>query len=492
MKNLLSALVWVLFGLLSISVRADIRSVTPQKPTADRTKSWWEARHAQCLQLAKNGGAPVVFLGDSITHFWESNGHAQWKKYFAEGPRRAINLGFSGDRTEHVLWRLDNGELSGYEAKVIVLMIGTNNTGHFTEEEEPPLDTILGIRAVLDKIREKQPRAKIVLCSIFPRGADVKDACRVRNRVVNDEVMRFADGRNVFWCDFSSQFLMPDGRLPAEIFPDHLHPAAHGYEVWTSAVMPYIDYALAPEPVPPPPNRQEYFAGPDAFKGIDPVPAQAISLIGRREWWWKDPEMWLNAVRRHRREASELGPEIDLVFLGDSITRGWEGNGKKVLEELRRTYRIHTLGIGGDRVQHNIWRARYGELAGYRAKCVMIMIGTNNNYGDKPNATAVGIKRLLAEVRAHQPQAKILLVPVFPREERPDAAKRLNNAAVNKIIRAYADDRDVFWLDFNDRLVQADGTISRELMPDFLHPVEAGYRIWADAALPYFRRFCGK
>ena len=141
---------------------ADIRAVTPVPQNAD-TNSWWMKRHAQKLERVKAGGSRVVFIGDSITHFWEGNGRAQWEKYFAGAPYHALNLGYSADRTEHVLWRLDHGELDGYEAKAVVLMIGTNNTGHWPFEKEPPADTIIGVRAVLDKIRAKQPGAKIVL-----------------------------------------------------------------------------------------------------------------------------------------------------------------------------------------------------------------------------------------------------------------------------------------------------------------------------------------
>ena len=131
---------------------ADIRAVTPVPQNAD-TNSWWMKRHAQKLERVKAGGSRVVFIGDSITHFWEGNGRAQWEKSFAGAPYHALNLGYSADRTEHVLWRLDHGELDGYEAKAVVLMIGTNNTGHWPFEKEPPADTIIGVRAVLDKIR---------------------------------------------------------------------------------------------------------------------------------------------------------------------------------------------------------------------------------------------------------------------------------------------------------------------------------------------------
>ncbi len=469
---------------------ADIRAVTPVPQNAD-TNSWWMKRHAQKLERVKAGGSRVVFIGDSITHFWEGNGRAQWEKYFAGAPYHALNLGYSADRTEHVLWRLDHGELDGYEAKAVVLMIGTNNTGHWPFEKEPPADTIIGVRAVLDKIRAKQPGAKIVLCPIFPRGATAQDPCRVRNDVVNREIRKFADGKAVLWCDFTARFLAPDGTLPAETFPDRLHPAASGYETWAAGILPFIEYACAGDaarPCPPSPAP-----APEPPQTDLPAPARSTSLIGFQcERWWGDPEMWFHALRRHRRAIAEGPDEYDLVFLGDSITAGWEGNGRNVLAELRKTYRILPLGIGGDRVQHNIWRVRNGELTGYRAKLVMLMIGTNNNYGDKPEDIARGIRTLLADIRAKQPQAKILLLPVFPRGERPDDAKRRNNAAVNALIKPYADGENILWLDFTDRFVQADGTISKDLMPDFLHPREAGYRIWADAALPVFRAVCGK
>ena len=484
MKRLVFALALTMVGVAF----GDIRAVTPIAWDGD-PNCWQMKRHAEKMKAVAAGGAKVVFVGDSITHFWENAGREQWKKYFADGPRRALNLGFSADRTEHVLWRIDHGELDGYEAKAIVLMIGTNNSGHFPREKETPVDTIIGVRAVIDSIRAKQPTAKLILLPIFPRGATPSDPYRQRNAVVNHEIMRFADGKNVFWCDFTDQLLAADGSLPAEVMPDRLHPADYGYEVWASAVIPYIDAALNGTPMPP--NRYAAHVGADFYRE-GPAPTQAISLIGRKEHWWKDPEMWFHKVQEHRKAASESNGEFDAVFIGDSITRGWEGNGAKVLAELRQTYTIHTLGIGGDRVQHNIWRARHGELEGYRTKLVAVMIGTNNNYGDRPEATAAGIKVLLAEIKAKQPQAKIVLLPVFPRGEKPTDKMRLQNAAVNEIIKGYADGKSVVWLDFTDKLVQPDGTISKELMPDYLHPLEEGYRIWADALIPYLKEVTGK
>ena len=150
------------------------------------------------------------------------------------------------------------------------------------------------------------------------------------------------------------------------------------------------------------------------------------------------------------------------------------------------------VGIVAFAAQHNIWRVRNGELSGYTTKAVMLMIGTNNNYGDNPSGVAAGIKQLLADIREKQPAAKIVLCPVFPRGEKPTDKMRQQNAAVNAIIKNYADGKDVLWLDFTDKYLQADGTISKDLMPDFLHPKEEGYRIWAEAARPLFKAICGK
>ena len=227
----------------------DVRAVTPVPQSRD-PDNWWMKRFAEKQRLVEAGGSQVVFIGDSITHFWESTGRVYWERFFAGEPYKSLNLGMGGDRTEHVLWRIDHGELDGYEAKVVVLMIGTNNTGQFTEKKEPVGNTVIGIRTVLDRIRTKQPKAKIVLCAIFPRGRDATDDNRRRNNMVNGRVRCFADGKNIFWCDLNDQFLKADGTLPAEMFPDGLHPNYAGYKIWAKAVLPYIQSAVNDRPMP--------------------------------------------------------------------------------------------------------------------------------------------------------------------------------------------------------------------------------------------------
>lgn len=452
--------------------------------------AWQLKRHAEKMNVVTNGGAKVVFVGDSITHGWETGGQAPWAAYFSEGDRKALNLGFSADRTEHVLWRLnEGGELDGYEAKCIVLMIGTNNAGHFPFEKEPPADAILGIREILRTIRAKQPKAWVVLTPIFPRGRGVADVVRRRNEVVNKEIRKFADGKTIFWCDFNDQFLTPGGRLTPELFPDLLHPNAAGYEIWAAALAPYVDAALSDGQLPAPANRFAAFQRKENVRLDQSSTAYPVSRIHaasplKADWW-------LDRLLRNRNEIAASGGEIDLVFFGDSITHGWEGEGKESLDELRKTYSVLNIGYSGDRTEHLLWRGRNGELDGYKAKGVMLMVGTNNGR-DRAEDVARGIRAILDLVAEKQPQATTLLLPIFPRGASASDAARAKNEQVNALVKSYADGEKVVWVDFNAKFLDGNGD-TKWVMPDRVHPNAAGYReIWLPAVLPHFKAICGK
>ena len=476
-------------ALGAASAFATIRAVSHDD--YGKESAWQRKRHAEKMEVVTNGGARVVFIGDSITHFWESKGKAQLEKYFSEGDMKMLDLGVSADRTEHVLWRLNEGkELDGYEAKCILLMIGTNNTGHFSINEEPPGDTILGIREILRTIRAKQPKATVVLTAIFPRGATADDPQRIRNEIVNREMQKFCDGKTVFWCDFNDQFLTADGRLSPDVFPDRLHPNALGYEIWYSAVKPYIDYALSDGKLPAPANRYASHVNDRVYRLEQPTavfPATRIRSegYGAQDWW-------LDRLLAKRNQISTCGGEIDLVFFGDSITHNWESSGKQSLDELGKTYSILDIGYSGDQTQHLIWRAQYGgELDGYKAKCIMLMIGTNNAGRNSAKDTAAGIKKILELIAYKQPQAKTLLLPVFMRGDTKDKNRAMNEQ-VNEIIKGYADGQKVIWVDFNSKFLDENGD-TKWIMPDRLHPNAQGYaEIWMPAVLPHFKEICGK
>lgn len=180
--------------------------------------------------------------------------------------------------------------------------------------------------------------------------------------------------------------------------------------------------------------------------------------------------------------------KAQLVFLGDSITAGWGGK-KDIWEKAFGKYQPANFGIGGDRTQHVLWRIQNGELDGIKPKACVVMIGTNNSSSDPAEGIAKGVTAIVETIRAKQPQAKILLLAVFPRGEKPSTPEKANAGRdklkqVNEIIAKLDDGKNVHFLDIGAKFLQPDGSISKDIMPDFLHLSAAGYQIWAGAISP--------
>jgi lysophospholipase L1-like esterase len=212
-------------------------------PATRATPTNWMSRHEGFVAEAKQGGIDILFMGDSITDFWRDRGSNVWNKVYA--PRHAANFGIGGDRTEHVLWRMDNGELDGIKPKVVVLMIGTNNTGK--ERNGQPRntvpETIEGVQAVVRELRARLPDSKILLLAIFPRGT-LDDPQRAQVALINTVIARLDDGKMVRYLDIDPKFIEADGTLPRSIMPDLLHPNEHGYQIWADAMEPTLDEML--------------------------------------------------------------------------------------------------------------------------------------------------------------------------------------------------------------------------------------------------------
>jgi lysophospholipase L1-like esterase len=172
---------------------------------------------------------------------------------------------------------------------------------------------------------------------------------------------------------------------------------------------------------------------------------------------------------------------VDVVFLGDSITDGWRNKAglevwKKHFDELKPA----NFGIGGDRTQHVLWRIQNGELDGIKPKAAVLMIGTNNLSSNTDEEIALGIKAIVMELNKSHPETKVLLLGVFPRGEKPTDKNRDRIKTINKTIAALDDGKKVKFLDFGDKFLETDGSLSKEIMPDFLHLSSKGYQIWAD------------
>lgn len=202
-------------------------------------------RQALVLQRAKEapGDYDLEFIGDSITHGWEGGGKNVWQEYY--GHRKAINMGVSGDRTEHVLWRFENGQLDGIKAKVAVIMIGTNNSGKNKDGTDTYTDSEIleGITAIVNQIRIRQPDTKVLLLGIFPRGKTFSSQ-RGRLLEINQALAKLDDGKNIFYLDFGSQLIEKDGSISKDIMPDALHPNEVGYKIWADAMEPKLKLFL--------------------------------------------------------------------------------------------------------------------------------------------------------------------------------------------------------------------------------------------------------
>ena len=224
------------FGLLALlggdAAGQDKKEAATVKPVP-RDANWMK-RHDSFLAIAKKGNVEVLFLGDSITDAWRNAGKKLFEERFL--PLKAANFGVSGDRTQHVLWRLQNGEFDGITPKVVMLMIGTNNIGQ-AQGAEPPESAAAGVKAILKEIHGKSPKTKVLLLAVFPRGEKPDDAKRKAVQAINAEISKLDDGgKTVQFLDLGPKFLHPDGTIPKETMPDFLHLTPKGYEIWADAV----------------------------------------------------------------------------------------------------------------------------------------------------------------------------------------------------------------------------------------------------------------
>ena len=204
----------------------------------------WMPRHNALKDRVRKGPVDLLMIGDSIVFRWERQGKKIWEKYY--GHRRAVQIGSSGDYTDHILWRLQNGAVTTALPKLTVLLIGTNNTGL---RSDPPEETAYGIEAIVKELRKRLPESKILLLGIFPRGNhesknpkyhEKRKQMVAANRTVNQIIKKYADEKTVFYRDLSTTFLTTEGVVDKNLMPDFVHPSEAGFEAWAQAMEPFI------------------------------------------------------------------------------------------------------------------------------------------------------------------------------------------------------------------------------------------------------------
>ncbi len=453
-----------------------IRANTP----ASRLDAWWTARHAEKVAAVADSSIrkDIVFLGDELTQGWETTGAAALASHFA-GDRTMFNLGFAGDCTENLLWRIQNGELGS--PKAVFLMVGGNNAAIYAEREEAEGRTYLGVRAIIDELVESFGASKVVVQAVLPRGLDESDPVRPRNDRLNIDVRAYAKQKGCAWVDMSDLFLENDRHtLKTSLFnDDRVTLNAAGYEVWAQAVAPYVAAAAGGAPMP-----ADLVA--TARPAIDRIAAfpTATNAVMQDAFWRKfDDDLKL---------IGENGRSFDLVLLGDSLTQKWMEESGESMEGLAAS--VLNLGRTGDFVENLLWRLESGCIDGYTTKFFNLLIGTNNtiqkNPSDTPEDIAAGVRAVLDLVLAKHPESKVLLMPILPygytnaQNAAKGAAQYANNEAANEIIRTFADGERVILVDVRSQFLNADGTYRGEMyvqlaggdFPDmFLHLTPKAY-----------------
>lgn len=456
---------------LALSMLMAANSATVPTPI---NNDWWMGRHRAMAARAQQGNVDLVMIGDSITHAFggqpdtgdgfKDRGKDTWDRFF--GNARTLNLGISGDRTQHVLWRLDNGELEGIAPKAVVIMIGTNNVGSNTPEEIAE-----GVLAVADRVRAKLPKTKVLLLGVFPRATANSDQ---RKAVLGiNTILAKSPRPGVTYQDIGPVFLDKKGEIPDSVMPDKLHPMAYGYRLWAMAMEPTLSTLLGRRPI----------------THNSPMNSAVVPVTQNRDFALYD---WDTRHQYVRSSLPSMNPRV--VFIGDSITHRWGGapmgpgdttppTGRAIWDVYFGPLRAANLGFGWDRTENVQWRIEQGELDGITPEAFVILVGTNNIGLNTPAEIADGVRATLDLIKEQHPKAKILLLDVLPRGEKADSADRAAVKALNTELHRIG---GVEHLDLGPGLLQPDVSISPSIMGDFLHPTADGYRIMArgiDAAL---------
>ena len=243
-SRLVAALIATTTVLAVVVVAEEARPKAAVTPVS-RSDGWWRQRFEQMNDRVRQGNVDLIFVGDSITQGWEAAGKNVWDKHYAN--RNAVNLGINADRTQHVLWRLDHGNIEGISPKLAVLMIGTNNA---CPSHHSPEAIAAGVGAIVQKLRAKLPETKVLLLAIFPRhcippentGEDLLRPVIVKT---NDILAELADDETVFYLDIGPNFLNEDGAIPLDVMPDQLHISPKGYAIWAEAIEPMVSKLMA-------------------------------------------------------------------------------------------------------------------------------------------------------------------------------------------------------------------------------------------------------
>jgi lysophospholipase L1-like esterase len=252
----LPLVVVALLLLLGGAAPAPRHAVLAAEPISRMNLGWWRERHEAKLEELQSRRVDLIFLGDSITQDYEVSGPPEWRDFAPVwehfyGTRNAVNLGFNGDATSHLLWRIENGEVDGISPKVAVILIGANNLGRL---HWPAADTVAGIDAIITQLHRRLPRTRLLLLGVLPseRSAWASETTVAINRAL---AARYGRGGGVTYLDVGRVFIR-NGHLDTSLFFDPLlsppaaplHPTAEGQAMMAAAIEPVLAKLLGDTP----------------------------------------------------------------------------------------------------------------------------------------------------------------------------------------------------------------------------------------------------
>lgn len=432
----------VLFLMSAALLRAD---GNPATTPANRDGK----RHQSMVARMNKGNVDLLMVGDSITHNWESNGKEVWEEFY--GKRNAMNFGIGGDQTQHVLWRLENSPLEKIAPKLAVVMIGTNNIGR--PDRCTPEQIIEGIVKIIDVMKTRLPKTKILLLEIFPRDKNPDSERRIKINTINKALREIYGNErvaNVKLYSINTFFLDKDRVLPEDLMPDFLHPNAKGYRIWAKTIEPIVADLLGP------------------------LPQEAVGSPKNDQWW-------MNRFNS-KNDVLKKG-DADVLAIGDSITHFWETQGQEIWKKYFGDLKAVNLGISGDRTENVIWRLEHYDFSKVNPKLAIVLIGVNNAaQSGRPENIAMGNRKICEILHEKFPKMKILVLNIFPWGDKNDKQKHEKIAAINHLLPFYL--RDLYYvtqMDISHLFKDSEGNILPKVMPDFCHPSKEGYERWARA-----------
>ncbi|MGI5830947.1 MAG: GDSL-type esterase/lipase family protein [Thermoguttaceae bacterium] len=416
----------------------------------------------------EQGDVDLLWVGDSITHFWENYGKDVFEKYY--GNRKSMNFAISGDRTGHVIWRIQHSPMNKIRPKMAVVMIGTNNIGH---KSSTPAQSVEGIQKIVDMLKEQYPDMNILLLEVFPRGEKPDDPDRRGVEEINAGLRKIYKDRkvkNVKLYSINDLFLDENGNLPAALMPDSLHPNAAGYELWASAIEPFVIEGLGEKP----------------------------SVLEEPE----DKSICDSYFFRDQCKLLREKKDYKILMFGNSITHNWvrvdTPEQRSVWEKYYGSKGAVNLAVGGDIIPGQIWRYKNYPLDGIQPKLIFLEIGVNDLTAiETPKEeVAYGNRYLVKAFRKRWPTVPIIVMKMIPFQfdgnpKHDGATYQSWVDAYNEIIPLYVRDiPNVHLVDISDLYRDENGKAIPELMDGILvHPNTEGYRLWGERLDPMVEGF---